>query len=77
LLVSGRIVRATSAGRFVRFVDTENVVHLIATVTLTMVLAGVKEDIKYYTLRSIVTYNSLLHLGGHSILCPSHSNLNS
>jgi glutamine synthetase len=46
LLVVGRIVGVAGAGRMVRFVDTENNVHLEVAVTLTMVLAGFKEDIK-------------------------------
>jgi hypothetical protein len=46
LLVLGRIVRVAGAGRIVRLVITENIVHSVAAVTLTMVLAGAKEDIK-------------------------------
>jgi hypothetical protein len=46
LLVWGRIVHVASAGRIVRWVATENIVHLVAAGTLTMVLAGAMEDIK-------------------------------
>jgi len=46
LLVLGRIVGVAGAGRIVCLVVTENIVHLVAAVTLTMVLAGVKEDFK-------------------------------
>jgi hypothetical protein len=46
LLVIGRIVRVAGAGRIVHLIVTENIVHLEAALTLTMVLAGVKEDIK-------------------------------
>jgi hypothetical protein len=42
LLVLGRVVRVAGA---VRLVDTKNIVLSVAAVTLTMVLAGVKEDI--------------------------------
>jgi len=45
LLVLGRIVGVAGAGRIVFLVVTENIVHLVAAVTLRMVLADVKEDI--------------------------------
>ena len=46
LLVLGRIVDVAGAGRIVCLAVTDNTVHLVAAVTLRMVLAGVKEDIK-------------------------------
>ena len=46
LLVLGKIVGVAGAGRIVCLVVTENIVHLVVAVTLTMVLAGVKENIK-------------------------------
>jgi len=46
LLVLGRIVGVAGAGRIVCLVVTENTVHLVAAVMLTLVLEGVKEDIK-------------------------------
>lgn len=49
MLVIGSIVHLADAGTIMHLVVIENIVHLVFAVMLTMIIAGVKEDIKQYT----------------------------